>query len=188
VGVHTDDRSGWLVKFDANGSVAWERTPGNGALWFDSAMKTEDGYLFTGSGDASQTGGTDGYVLQTDANGTALWDGYYGTQGWDKPWPAVRAHDGGYLLAGQTAGDDGGAKDGWLVRIGAESEANGTTGDGTPGDTTASTASGTDTTDSAIQAGTPTTTDDPGGEGSVPGMGVGAALLALVVALLLARR
>jgi hypothetical protein len=187
IGVDTDDRSGWLVKFDADGSVAWERTPGNGALWFDSAMKTEDGYLFTGSGDAGPTGTTDGYVLETDANGTARWDGYYATQGWDKPWPAVRAHDSGYLLAGQTGGDDGGAKDGWLVRIGTDSEANGT-GDGNPDDTTDGTASGTDTTDSAIQAGTSTTGDAPGGEGGVPGMGVGAALPALVVALLLARR
>jgi hypothetical protein len=186
-GVDTDDRSGWLVKFDADGSVAWERTPGNGALWFDSAMKTDDGYLFTGSGDGGPTGGTDGYVLRTGDDGTAEWDAYYSTQGWDKPWPAIRAHDGGYLLAGQTGGDDGGAKDGWLVRIGNGSVAGGPDSETDESGDEGSRGETADTTDSAIRDGTETTANDPDVEG-VPGMGVGATLLALVVLLLLARR
>jgi hypothetical protein len=186
-GVHTDDRSGWLVKFDADGSVGWERTPGNGALWFDSMMKTEDGYLFTGSGDGGPTGGTDGYVLRTGDDGTAEWDAYYGTEGWDKPWPAIRAHDGGYLLAGQTGGDGATAKDGWLVRIGNGSVAGGPDSETDESGDEGSQSETSDTTDGAIRDGTGTTANDPDVEG-VPGMGVGATLLALVVLLLLARR
>jgi hypothetical protein len=192
-GVDTSDRAGLLVKFDADGSVAWERTPGDGALWFDSAMRTEDGYLFTGSGDGGPTGTTEGYVLRTSNDGTAQWDAYYGTQGWDKPWPAVRAHGDGYLLAGQTSGDDATAKDGWLVRIGTDSGATGTAksaeeaeSEGTSGETADSAASAT-TTDSAMRDGTTGAENPTGGEGGVPGMGVGAALLALVALLLLMR-
>jgi PGF-CTERM protein len=192
------------VKFDSEGEVEWEQKPGGeGLQWLDSAMRTDDGYLFTGGSDAGPVGGVDGYVLATDAAGETRWESYYGTSGWDKPWPAIRAHDGGYLLAGQTSGGGSEGKDGWLVRIGAsnESDAAATTSETTASgeaaatsETTATTeetdtdeASDTDeTTNEAMRGETVTATAES--EGGVPGFGVGAALVALAAVLLVARR
>ena len=206
----TGPRDGWLVKFDSEGEVEWEQKPGGeGLQWLDSAMRTDEGYLFTGGSDAGPVGGVDGYVLATDAAGETRWESYYGTSGWDKPWPAIRAHDGGYLLAGQTSGGDSEGKDGWLVRIGAPngSDAAATTGETAASsetaasDETTATAEETDTdetgdideasdtdetTNEAMRGETVTATADS--EGGVPGFGVGAALVALAAVLLVARR
>ncbi|WP_276302181.1 hypothetical protein [Halorussus lipolyticus] len=187
----TGPRDGWLVKFGADGAVEWERRPGGeGTQWLDSAMRTEQGYLVTGGSDAGPKGDVDGYVVMTDEEGETNWTNYYGTDGWDKPWPAIR-DDGGYVLAGQTSGNGAQAKDGWLVRIGEESSSPGTTvsSENVTIETTTTADGGEDaddTTNEAIQGETETVTEEP--EGSVPGFGVGAAVLALAVALLVLRR
>ncbi len=189
----TGPRDGWLVKFGPEGAVEWEQKPGGeGLQWLDSAMRTDEGYLFTGGSDAGPMGGVDGYVLATDSAGETRWETYYGTDSWDKPWPAIRAHDGGYLLAGQTSGGDSAGKDGWLVKVGASSGGDTTaTSETTDTDETADTSGATetstaDTTDEAMQGETATATAEP--EGGVPGFGVGAALVALAALLLAARR
>jgi PGF-CTERM protein len=175
----TGPRDGWLVKFGADGSVEWERRHGGeGTQWIDSAMATDEGFLFTGSSDAESGGTVDGYVLATDPDGAVAWESYYGTDSWDKPWPAIRAHGGGYVLAGQTAGDGAAGKDGWLVRIGAP--ADGGTGDGTTA------ASGETTTDSAMQGDTATGTEESSSD--VPGFGVVGALVALATLLAAVQR
>ena len=182
----TGPRDGWLVKFGSEGAVEWEQKPGGeGLQWLDSAMRTDDGYLFTGGSDAGPVGGVDGYVLATDPAGETRWETYYGTSGWDKPWPAIRAHDGGYLLAGQTSGGDSEGKDGWLVKVGASngSDAAATT-TGEAGTSERTETAGT--TDEAIRGETATATAEP--EGGVPGFGVGATLVALAALLLAARR
>lgn len=206
----TGPRDGWLVKFADDGTVEWERKPGGeGTQWLDSAMQTEEGYLFTGGSDAGPKGSVDGYVLKTNDDGTTQWEQYYGTNGWDKPWPAIRAHDGGYLLAGQTSGGSSTTKDGWLLRIGAESTTSDSDRDGTSDDdgpdstektddtvtddaTTDDSPSGDSTpddstpddstTDSALQGDTNDETTNS--EGGVPGFGFGMALLGLVAFLL----
>ncbi|WP_115864886.1 hypothetical protein [Halorussus litoreus] len=198
-------RDGWLVKFGPEGEVEWERSPGGeGTQWLDSAMRTDDGFLFTGSSNQGPHGSADGYVLATDESGETRWESYYGTAAWDKPWPAIRAHGGGYLLAGKTTmGSDDGDGDGWLLRIGDGTDGaggGGTTGAETTGETatvdgetseapaTDRTTSSGDTTAEAMQGETPTASDAPG---AVPGFGVGAALIALLVlgvALLAVRR
>ena len=180
----TGPRDGWLVAFGSNGSVAWEqRVGGEGTQWLDSAMRLDDGFLFTGSSDRGPHESADGYVVRTDADGEIQQERYYGTDGWDKPWPAIRAHDGGYVLAGQTGGDGAQGRDGWALKIGTETA--------TADDETASGDNGTTdgessaTTDEALQGETPAGTESAGG---VPGFGVLAALIALAGAALLARR
>jgi hypothetical protein len=179
----TGPRDGWLVKVGANGSVEWERRPGgNGTQWLDSAMQTEEGFLFTGSSNTGPYGSADGYVVATDADGRIAEESYYGTSGWDKPWPAIRAHDGGYLLAGQTAGADAEGRDGWLVRIGAtDATETATTADESATDTP--TDEGPATT--ALRAETATGTETP--STGVPGFGPTAAVLGLLLAVLVAR-
>ncbi|WP_276282602.1 hypothetical protein [Halorussus caseinilyticus] len=196
----TGPRDGWLVKFGPEGTVEWERRPGGeGTQWLDSAMRTDGGYLFTGGSDAGPNASVDGYLLATDDAGETRRQRYYGTDGWDKPWPAIRAHGPGYLLAGQTSGGGAEGKDGWLVRIGASAgetataavSETGTTpnADTATGAETAGTSALPDTTDAPIRGDTATETATSGGP--VPGFGVGAALVALAAfaaALLALRR
>ncbi|NHN61254.1 MULTISPECIES: hypothetical protein [Halorussus] len=184
----TGPRDGWVVKFGADGEVAWERRPGGeGTQWLDSAMRTEEGYLFTGGSDAGPKASADGYVVTTDAAGETRWETYVGTDGWDKPWPAIRAHDGGYLFAGQTGGAGADGRDGWLVRVGGSTgEADNTP---TPPDdgnetTTGDTTPGSNTTNEAMRGDTATATASS--DGPVPGFGFGTALVALLAAALLA--
>ncbi|WP_135825195.1 hypothetical protein [Halorussus ruber] len=182
----TGPRDGWLVKFGPEGSVEWERRPGGeGTQWLDSAMRTEQGYFVTGGSDAGPKGSVDGYVVQTDEKGRTKWSKYYGTDGWDKPWPAIRDR-GGYVLAGQTSGDGAQGKDGWLVSIGERADGPGTTTPDEGGTGGESANDSEETGDEAIEGDTATGT--AGADGGVPGFGVGAALLALAAALLALRR
>ena len=179
----TGPRDGWLVKFDGEGTKAWERRHGGeGVQWLDSAMRTDSGYLFTGSSTAGPVGGADGYLLATDTEGNARATSYVGTDSWDKPWPHVRAHgNDGYVLAGQTSGDGAAGKDGWLVRVGPLGSASGTAGS----DATATT---NGTTVDALDGDTETATVGGGTSGGVPGFGVAAALVALLAAVLVGGR
>ena len=178
-------RDGWLVKFDANGSQSWERRHGgSGVDWLDSAARTDDGYLFTGS--SKTDSGVDGYVLATDDDGTVRSESYYGTESWDKPWPHVPAHGGGYVLAGQTAGDGADGKDGWLVRIGSDGGENATSGTAETMGTTRAT-SDANATNGAMVPNTETATVQDGTSGGVPGFGFAVAVLSLLGATLLVR-
>lgn len=202
-------RDGWLVKFDADGTVAWNRSPGGpGTQWLDSAMRTGDGFLFTGGSDRGPSGSADGYVLATDYAGQPRWESYYGTGAWDKPWPAIRAHGGGYLLGGKTTAGTGGGGDGWLVRIGGsadrgnatDNDGNGTatpagtppsegttkaTGSDATGEDAEATTAGNTVSDAAMAGETRTATDAPA---PIPGFGVGAAVAGLLAATLVALR
>lgn len=111
-------RDAWIVALDSDGSVRWERTlGGEGHDWFDSATATDDELLFTGGTATGGIGGADGFVVATDRDGTERWRTVLGTPKWDKPWPAVATDDGGYLLAGHTAGYDTNGTGGWVVRL-----------------------------------------------------------------------
>ncbi|WP_458189915.1 hypothetical protein [Haladaptatus sp. NG-WS-4] len=134
-------RDGWVLRYDATGELAWEnRYGGERDDWLDSAMRTDDGgYLFTGGTLTGGIGSADGYVVKTGADGQMQWETVYGSDSWDKPWPAIRAHDGGYLLAGQTGGFGANEKDGWVLSLGADGrvfESTKTTVDGGGGETT----------------------------------------------------
>ncbi|WP_458207677.1 hypothetical protein [Haladaptatus sp. NG-SE-30] len=185
-----DSRDGWILRYDANGELAWEeRFGGERDDWLDSAMRTDDGgYLFTGATLTGGIGSADGYVVKTDSAGTMQWETVYGSSGWDKPWPAIRAHGGGYILAGQTSSFDTAGKDGWVLALGPDGQVSGstqTTGDET-GDSNGSDDGATESTTSEERASDRTTTQT--GKTSLPGFTAPVALVALTLSVLLWRR
>jgi hypothetical protein len=115
-------RDGWALRYGANGELTWEeRYGGERDDWLDSVTRTEDGgYLFTGGTLTGGIGSADGYVVKTDSNGRVQRETAHGSTSWDKPWPAIRAHDGGYLLAGQTGGFGATGMDGWVLHLGSD--------------------------------------------------------------------
>lgn len=115
-----ESRDGWVFRYDKRGELKWEKRFGGDEVdWLDSTMPTDDGgYLFTGGTLTGGIGSSDGYVVKTGSDGTLDWEKAYGSDSWDKPWPAVRSHDGGYILAGQTGGFGADGKDGWILELG----------------------------------------------------------------------
>ena len=112
-------QDGWLLKVDGDGEKQWERTYGtdkDDALY--GVTRDEDGgYVFTGAMNKNSNNGADGWLLRTDADGQKQWESTFGNRAWDKFWPAIEGHGGGYLAVGDTTSysED---RDGWLVRVG----------------------------------------------------------------------
>ena len=109
---------GWLVKIDDEGERRWSRTYGTSkADAFFGVHETADGYVVSGAKHMRGDDGGDGWVLNTDDAGEKQWSTTHGERYWDKFWPAIPGHGGGYLAVGESTsfGDD---RDGWVVRLG----------------------------------------------------------------------
>lgn len=127
------DRDALLIKFTANGAVAWYKTyGGTGAENARSVLQTtEGGYIFTGSassdnGDVSANhGGNDVWVVKLDSQGEIEWEKTYGGMYGDAGFSIVPSTAGGYIIGGQSNSSDGdvtennGMTDCWIFKIDA---------------------------------------------------------------------
>jgi hypothetical protein len=127
----------WAVRVDAHGNQLWDRSyGGEDSDEMRSLKRTQDGgFVFAGDttsgiGGIKSTrgyGGTDYWVVRTDANGQKLWDQTIGSEGSDFLQAVCETSDGGFLAGGVSwAGISGGKTsanygdlDAWLVRLDA---------------------------------------------------------------------
>jgi PGF-CTERM protein len=113
------NQDGWLFKIRADGEKQWERTYGTERRdnFFGIHDDPDGGYVLSGIKHVLGPQGADGWVVKTDADGHQQWEQTYGENYWDKFWPVIEGHDGGYLALGDSTsyGDD---RQGWLVRVG----------------------------------------------------------------------
>lgn len=137
-GLSQGDWDFWVVKVDKNGDMEWEKRLGGDEedrLW--AVIQTEDnGYLLGGgsrsniSGDKTEAnrGDMDYWIVKLDVNGAKQWDKTIGGPGEDRLRGGIlEAIDGGYLLAGFSASDQGadksdngfGEADYWIVKTDA---------------------------------------------------------------------
>jgi uncharacterized lipoprotein YmbA len=111
------ESSAWLVKVDADGNAAWNKTYGeNYYSRANSIVESDDGgYAFAG-----QSKG-DFWLVKIDSEGNVEWEKTYHGEVADMAYTLVQSRDGGYLLAGVTsfAMDD---MDGWLVKTNQEGD------------------------------------------------------------------
>ena len=116
-----EGRDAWILRIGSDGAVDWEQTYGGEKYdWVDGVIPTADGaYMFTGGTQTGDFGSADGYMIKTDTRGNEQFTMSFGSNLWDKSWPLVEAHDGGYLLVGETSGFDAQDKDGWVVKVGS---------------------------------------------------------------------
>ncbi|HNA57974.1 MAG TPA: T9SS type A sorting domain-containing protein [Chitinophagales bacterium] len=126
----------WIVKLNADGTIAWENTIGGGN--FDRLYSVEEtadgGYILGGQslsgggwGDKSESnmGGYDYWVVKVNALGVVQWDNTIGGTGNDQLYNAQPTSDGGYILAGTSDSGISGDKtenrvgnsDYWLVKL-----------------------------------------------------------------------
>ena len=129
----------WIGKLDANGNLLWEINYGGDNIDQLQAVKptADGGYILGGyskssiSGDKSEANinpfSLDYWVIKVDATGVKQWDRTLGGQEDEFFWDLEVAHDGGYILAGNTFSDmtgnisenNYGISDYWIVKLAA---------------------------------------------------------------------
>ncbi len=113
----------YLVKTDASGDQLWQRTyGGTGHEEGNSVQQTLDGgYIIAGWTNSFGAGGSDVYVVKTDASGNQLWQRTYGGTGDDFGYSVQQTLDGGYIIAGVTSSFGAGGDDFYLIKLEGDS-------------------------------------------------------------------
>lgn len=92
----------YLIKVDDTGNALWEKTYGGQADDFGYALleSPDGGYAIAGYTRSSGNGGSDAYLIKTDANGALQWQKTYGGTGDDQANSINATADGGYVMSG----------------------------------------------------------------------------------------
>jgi hypothetical protein len=113
----------YLIKIDATGNELWSQTfGGSSADRGYSVQQTSDGgYIITGDTWSYGAGGSDVYIIRTDASGIGQWDQIIGGNDNDYGNDVKQTTDGGYIIVGDTWSPSGGyVSDVWLIRLEGE--------------------------------------------------------------------
>ncbi len=128
------DNDYWIIKTDARGVSQWDADFGGSSNdYLTPVEQTADGgYILGGyssspvSGDKTQAtqGGTDYWIVKTDANGKKQWDADFGGSDFDFLSDLKQTKDGGYILGGYSSSNTSGNKtqdskglnDYWIVK------------------------------------------------------------------------
>lgn len=92
----------YLVKTDATGNAQWTRTFGGSYAeeGYSVVQTTDGGYILAGYTNSFGAGGSDFYLVKTDANGDSLWTRTFGGSYSDFAFSVQQTTDGGYIIAG----------------------------------------------------------------------------------------
>ncbi|WP_334102114.1 hypothetical protein [Methanothrix soehngenii] len=114
----SDSTDLWLIKTDASGQEAWNRTYGGRSDDQGVAvLETEDGYAIGGSTMSQGNGSLDFWLIRTGSRGEKVWEKTYGGLGRDYLSSILRMEDGGYLLSGTTESYGSDSNNLWLVKV-----------------------------------------------------------------------
>ncbi|MDG1731007.1 MAG: hypothetical protein P8K68_14180 [Algibacter sp.] len=98
----------WLLKFDQNNSLQWQKTYGgdDDDRGNDIIQTTDGGYAIIGFSRSNKgnitdnAGANDFWVSKLNASGTILWEKSFGFSGADNGMSIIETNDNGYLLLG----------------------------------------------------------------------------------------
>ncbi|HLG35507.1 MAG TPA: T9SS type A sorting domain-containing protein [Bacteroidia bacterium] len=121
----------WVVKLDNSGTILWQKSFGGIAndRAYSVNQTSDGGYIIAGnssSNDGDVTGNHGGYeywIVKLDDNGTLLWQKSMGGTAHDFAYSVMHTSDGGYIVAGESASNDGdvtgnhGANDYWIAKL-----------------------------------------------------------------------
>jgi len=108
----------YLVRTDSNGDTLWTKNYGGTANdRGNSVEQTNDGgFIITGYTASFGAGGSDLWLIKTDANGDTTWTKTYGGVGSDAGTSVKQTGDGGYIVTGVTSSFGSGNDDLLLMK------------------------------------------------------------------------
>jgi hypothetical protein len=108
----------YIVKTDASGDEEWQRTfGGNNNDEGRSVQQTTDGgYIIVGDTRSYGAGGSNVYLVKTDASGNKVWQRTFGGGDDDYGWSVQQTTDGGYIIAGVTYSFSAGDSNVYLIK------------------------------------------------------------------------
>ncbi|TKJ42456.1 hypothetical protein CEE37_01880 [candidate division LCP-89 bacterium B3_LCP] len=111
----------YLVKTHAFGIEQWSQTYGGSSDdggW--SVQQTNDGgYVIAGETNSFGAGGSDVYLIKTDASGIEQWNQTYGGSDYEEGFSVQQTYDGGYIVTGYTLSYGVDYEDVYLVKTNA---------------------------------------------------------------------
>jgi hypothetical protein len=109
-----------LLKIDASGNMAWNKTYGGDKSDKAYAIaETADGYVAVGDTRSKGEGDSDAWIVKVDPEGNILWDKTVGGEGFDMP-TCVTVSSEVYLVGGFTFSFGNGERDFWLFQVDEE--------------------------------------------------------------------
>ncbi|MBC8277483.1 MAG: T9SS type A sorting domain-containing protein [FCB group bacterium] len=111
----------YLIRTDANGRTLWTNTFGGSGDDFGCSVQqtTDSGYIITGWTGSYGAGGSDVYLIKTDAEGDTLWTNTFGGSAIEYGWSVQQTTDGGYVITGFTFSYGAGSADVYLIKTDA---------------------------------------------------------------------
>lgn len=123
----------WIVKLDTEGNLMWQKSLGGSKEDRASSIKqtADGGYIVAGKSKSNDGdvfgnhGKDDAWIVKLDTDGNLEWQKSLGGSGIDMANSVLQAADGGYLVAGGSASNDGDIVgnysngDCWIVKLDA---------------------------------------------------------------------
>jgi hypothetical protein len=111
----------FLIKTDANGNLQWAKTYGGANIEAGySVQQTSDGgYIVAGETSSFGAGGSDFFLIKTDANGNIIWAKTYGGTNNDIGRYVQQMSDSGYIVLGYASSFGAGSSDAFLIKTDA---------------------------------------------------------------------
>jgi predicted secreted protein len=107
----------------AQAASMWNRTFGGEAsdtAAGETVQAIDGGYAILGDTSSFGAGGSDFWLIKTDADGNMLWNKTYGGTGTETSGDMCLTNDGGYAMSGYTTSFGAGGQDFWLVKVDAD--------------------------------------------------------------------
>lgn len=104
---------GWVVKFDLNGNIIWDKNYGGNSddFFLDGCLSNDGGYILSGKTvsttgqDIPQTGSGNFYIVKIDKNGNKVWNSNINI-GTNKSYISIIPVEGGYMLISSVLAGD----------------------------------------------------------------------------------
>jgi hypothetical protein len=110
----------WVVRFDVNANILWQRTIGVGDTTdINAIMTTSDGdYLLVGTlGVVASPPSRHGWLCKIDDNGNVIWQGTFAAGVDDQLYAAAEDVGGYFVVAGSTVAAGQSHADAWVLKV-----------------------------------------------------------------------
>jgi hypothetical protein len=114
----------YLIRTNAQGDTLWTRTCGGtkNDEGYSVQQTADGGYIVAGTTRSFGAGGSDVYLIRTDASGDTLWTRTYGGTNDDQGNCVQPTSDGGYIVAGWTYSFGASGHDVYLIKADADGD------------------------------------------------------------------